>query len=248
MRQPWLITIISFLILLTCNSLQAQQMNGIVIDKETREVIDVVHVINKRSLKGTLNDDKGYFEISIEFGDTIVFSNIGYKYYYFIYSDSASALEDVVIEMEEQNYLLSEVSIFNYKLTSNRNKSIEIKEPLYPKSEELGDGRIINAGPGNPAEFLYNLFGSKPRQLRKLAELKAEDAYREKLKENNNRESVIGLTGLSRDELEAFMFYCKYSNVRMSTMNDYEFLLSVQACYSSYVRENELEEFLNQFD
>ncbi|MGK0407852.1 MAG: hypothetical protein ACJAZH_001677, partial [Roseivirga sp.] len=56
------------------------------------------------------------------------------------------------------------------------------------------------------------------------------------------------LTGLSQEELEAFMFYCKFARVNMYSLNDYEFLLSVQACYRHYVNERELEGFLDQFN
>ena len=227
---------------------QAQELSGWVVDSEDSTTIPFVHVINKSTLKGTVTDDNGYFKLKISFGDTVVFSNISYQYFYFVYRDSSSALRDVIIEMKEQNYLLHEVSIFSYRLTSNEDKPMKLEKPLLPSMEETSDGRIIRAGPSNPAEFLYNLFGSKPRQLRMLAKLKAEDAYRQKLKENNNRESVVTLTGLSRQELEAFMFYCKYSRVRMKTMNDYEFLRSVQSCYAQYVKERELEDFLQQFD
>jgi hypothetical protein len=226
----------------------AQELSGWVVDVKDSSVIPVVHVINKTTLKGNITDNNGYFNIKLRFGDTIIFSNISYQYFYFVYNDSSTALEDVVIEMKEQNYLLHEVSIFSYKLTSNENKAMVLKEPLLPSMEETSDGRIINASLANPAEFLYNLFGSKPRQLRMLAQLKAEDAYREKLKENNNREIVVDLTGLTREELEAFMFYCKYSTVKMKIMNDYEFLRSVQRCYAEYVQERELEDFLQQFD
>ena len=226
----------------------AQSLTGVVVDKKTGELLPNTHVVNKRSLKGSLTDEEGRFKIKLQWGDTIVFSNIAYQYFYFIYNDSSTVLEDALVELQEQNYLLNEVSIFSYKLTSNKDREIVLKEPSLPRNEDLKDGRIINATPANPAEFLYNLFGSKPRQLRMLAQLKAEDAYREKLEESNNRQSVVQLTGLSREELEAFMFYCKFSPVNMRSMNDYEFLLSVQHCFREYVRERELENFLQQFD
>lgn len=249
MVKPLHRSLLICLLVIFSTSLYAQQtLSGWAIDKENKETVPGVHVINKRTLKGTLTDDLGYFSISLDWGDTIVFSNIAYKYFYFGYTDSSTALTDVVIKMEEQNYLLSEVSVFSYKLTSNEDKEVVLKEPLYPKSEDLGDGRIIEAGPSSPAEFLYNLFASKPRQLRILAQLKREDAYRKKLEESNNRESVVELTGLSREELEAFMFYCKYIPVQMRTLNDYQFLRSVQRCYYEYVKEQELEDFLEQFD
>ncbi len=226
----------------------AQELTGVVADSKTLEVIPGTHVINKRTLKGTLTNENGEFQLNLQWGDTIVFSNIAYKYFYFVYNDSSTALRNVVIQMEEQNYLLNEVSIFSYKLTSNEDRAIDLKKPVIPGNDKLGDGHMVKASPYNPAEFLYNLFGSKPRQLRILAQLKSEDYYRYKLEESNNRSSVIKLTGLTREELEAFMFYCKFAPVRMQTMNDYEFLMSVQRCYRQYVSDRELEDFLQQFD
>ncbi|AEV31944.1 hypothetical protein Oweho_0934 [Owenweeksia hongkongensis DSM 17368] len=235
-------------VFLTSPILLAQQLSGIVIDDASKEQIPGTHVINKRTLKGTLTNANGTFSINLNFGDTVIFSNIAYQYFYFIYSDSTSPIKDVVIELKEQNYLLSDVSIFSYKLTTNKDREMEIKAPKTPSNKDLSDGRITNATVANPAEYLYNLFGSKPRQLRMLAQLKAEDYYREVLEQNSNRQSVTKLTGLSKEDLEAFMFYCKYSTARMYTMNDYEFLRSVQRCYQVYVNERELEGFLEQFD
>jgi hypothetical protein len=225
--------------------LSAQQyINGWVMDEKTEETVPGVHVINKSTLKGTTSDANGYFSLKLELGDTVIFSNIAYKYFYFIYQDSSVVLKDVLISMEEQNYLLDEVSVFSYTLTTNKPKEMPLRKPAIPSNDMIRDPTIIAAGIGNPAEYLYNLFGSKPRQLRRLAELKAEDAYRDRLEESNNRNAVVRLTGLS----QAFMFYCKFAKVNMYSLNDYEFLLSVQACYRQYVKERELEGFLDQFD
>lgn len=248
MRQFFAYSSLLWLCLTFSGNLSAQELSGIVIDEQTRKVVPNTHVINKRTLKGTLTNDGGSFTISLSWGDTIVFSNIAYQYFYFIYQDSATELTDAMVEMKEQNYLLSEVSIFSYELTTNKDKEIVLNDPLIPSGEDLDDGTIIRAGIQNPAEFLYNLFGSKPRQLRILAQLKAEDAYRLKLEESNNRKGVVELTGLSQEELEAFMFYCKFAPVYMNTMNDYQFLISVKHCFQEYVKERELEEFLEQFD
>ncbi len=229
--------------------LQAQQIiDGWVLDENTEETVPGVHVINKSTLKGTTTDANGYFSLKLAKGDTIIFSNIAYKYFYFIYSDSTAALKEVIIKMEEQNYLLDEVSVFSYTLTTNKPREMPLRKPAIPDNSEIREPQLIAAGLNNPAEFLYNLFGSKPKQLRRLAQLKAEDAYRDKLEESNNRSAVVRLTGLSQEELEAFMFYCKFARVNMHSLNDYEFLLSVQACYRQYVKERELEGFLDQFN
>lgn len=229
--------------------LSAQQyIDGWVMDEKTEETVPGVHVINKSTLKGTTSDANGYFSLKLELGDTVIFSNIAYKYFYFIYRDSSVVLKEVLISMEEQNYLLDEVSVFSYTLTTNKPKEMPLRKPAIPSNDMIRDPQIIAAGISNPAEYLYNLFGSKPKQLRRLAELKAEDAYRDRLEESNNRNAVVKLTGLSQEELEAFMFYCKFARVNMYSLNDYEFLLSVQACYRQYVNERELEGFLDQFN
>jgi len=223
-------------------------LDGWVLDGHSKETVPGVHVINKRSLNGTVTDENGYYEMDLILGDTIIFSNIAYKYFYFIYNSDSVQIKEVLVAMEEQNYLLEEVSVFSYELTTNKPKEIKLRKPQIPSNDEIRDPLIIKAGLDNPAEYLYNLFGSKPRQLRKLAQLKSEDAYREKLEESNNRQAVIRMTGLSKDELEAFMFYCKYVPVNMNQLNDYEFLISVQACFRRYMKDRELESFLEQFD
>lgn len=223
-------------------------LDGWVLDGHSKETVPGVHVINKRTLKGTISDANGYFEIDLKLGDSIIFSNIAFKYFYFIYNNDSTQIADIIVAMEEQNYLLEEVSVFSYELTTNKPKQMILQKPNIPSNDKIEDPKIVAAGLDNPAEYLYNLFGSKPRQLRKLAQLRAEDAYRSKLEESNNRMAVIRLTGLDRDELEAFMFYCKYVPVNMNRLNDYEFLLAVQACFRRYMQERELEGFLQQFD
>lgn len=225
-----------------------QMLNGWVIDKKEQLVIPETHVINKNTMDGTLSDNDGFFQIELQLGDTIVFSNISYQYYYFVYQDTSQALQEVLIEMQEQNYLLDEVSVFAYELTTNKPKEMTLRKPRIPRNDELRKDKPMEVNISNPAEFLYNLFGSKPRELRKLAELQKADAYRKKLEESNNRESVKRLTGLNEKELEAFMFYCKFAPVRIRTMNDYQYLKSLQQCYRQYVKDQELDSFLKQFD
>ena len=82
--------------------------------------------------------------------------------------------------------------------------------------------------------------------MEKLQQLYIEDYYRQKLKQGNNREILAGLTGLDRQELEAFMFYCKYSDTYISTLNDYDFLVSLMSCYNQYQRDQEVNQLIEE--
>lgn len=242
---------ISFFLLLMALATfgQSQQtLSGWVLDEKEKKVLKDVHVINKTSLKGTMSDDRGFFEIKLNFGDTVVFSNIAYQYYNFIYNDSSTALSEVIIEMKEQNYLLSEVQVTTYKLTSNKPREMILNKPSVPDSRELRSDVDILANELQAGGWLYEMLSSKAHQLAKLRQLQIEDAYRKRLEQSNNRESVIKLTGLNMEELESFLFYCKFAPINMYSMNDYQFLLNVQRCFRAYVHEKELEGFLQQFD
>lgn len=239
-----------FLVLMAWASFGSSQktLSGWVIDDVEKEVLTAVHVINKSTLKGTMTDEDGFFEIKLNFGDTVVFSNIAYQYYNFIYNDSNTALQEVIIPMEEQNYLLSEVQVTSYKLTTNKPREMVLNKPNIPASGELRNDAEILANQLEAGGWLYEMLSSKAEQLARLRQLQIEDAYRLRLEQSNNRENVIKLTGLSAEELQSFMFYCKYAPVNMRSMNDYQFLLNVQRCFRAYVKEKELEGFLQQFD
>jgi hypothetical protein len=225
-----------------------KKLSGWVVDSLKKETIPAAHVVNKTTYKGTITDGDGFFSIKIKVGDTVVISNLGYQYYYFIYRDSTAALSDVVVKMVEENYLLSEVNVTSYKLTTNKPKAIPLKKPRIPANQELRSDLSMLASDLEAGGMIYAMFSSKAEQLAKLRQLQIEDSYRKKLERSNNRQSVIKLTGLSVNELEQFMFYCKFSAVNMHSLNDYDFLRNVQACFRSYVKEKELEGFLEQFD
>lgn len=249
--MSWALRLILFMLLLALSPQTgaAQSMlTGWVIDAKTKETLPEVHVINKRSHKGTLTNGDGYFEIALQWGDTIIFSNIAYQYFHFVYRDSSTALTEVVISMEEQNYLLSEVAVTGYKLTTNKPRAVPLRKPNQPRNEELrSDEEMLNSLLTSGG-MLYRLFSDRARQLALLRRLQLEDAYRAKLEESNNRVAVERLTGLDQSELEALMFYCKYAPGRISTLNDYEFLISVQYCFRQYLKDKEMESFLQQFD
>ena len=117
---------------------------------------------------------------------------------------------------------------------------------MIPKNENLQQTEPLAPTLGNPVDYLYYLFSRRPKQLQELKRLYAEDYYKRKLQQGNNRDMLIKITGIPREELEAFMFYCKYSDVYIRTMNDYEFLMSLLACYDQYEREKAINKVLDE--
>jgi len=219
---------------------------GQVLDDKSGKPISNAHVVNKRNFLGTVTNTNGYFYIELVYGDSIVVSSLGYDFYY--YTTHITPIGVVRIRLIERMYFLTEVNVASYKLTSNKPKEMKVGKPMIPKTSNIRYPNPTKATIANPIDLLYQMFSNKAKQLKILRELQAQDSYKRKLQEGNNRELLTNMTGLSRDELEEFLFFCKYSEVQISTMNDYALLMTLMGCYDEYLRIKEREVILQQYE
>ena len=225
---------------------QSYVLKGTVVDRDSALAIPNCYVVNKASYIGTVTNGIGYFEIPVAKGDTLVISNVGYQFRY-VPVDSALISKirtEQRFELIPRNFLLDEVSI--YAITSNNPKSMPMSEPRVPRTENIREPQTIAPTLANPLDLLYYSFGKRPRQLAALRELQREDYYRRKLEEGSNRRILEELTGIPREEMEAFMFYCKYSSTEIQTFNDYHFHVSLLSCCEEYEREQQRREALER--
>tara|TARA_B100000900_G_scaffold251191_1_gene214000 strand:- start:6401 stop:7165 length:765 start_codon:yes stop_codon:yes gene_type:complete len=243
-KRLFKVVLISGLLLLNSISTFAQSyiLKGTVVDRDSSFALPNSYAVNKKTFAGTVTNGLGYFEISVHQGDTIIFSNVGYQFKY-LAIDSAvlsKIKEDKLIKLVQKNFLLDEVSI--YAITSNNPRTMPQAKPRVPSNADIRIPEAVAPTLANPLDLLYYRFGKRPRQLAALQKLRQEDYYRRKLEEGNNREILEELTGIPKAEMEAFMFYCKYSDAEIRTFNDYQFLVSLLDCYASYEREKEHQE------
>ena len=124
---------------------------------------------------------------------------------------------------------------------------MEIGEPLVPREEDIVMPVHLPATIANPLDLLYEQFGKTPRQLRELKKLVAKDAFRRKLA-GRNGEILRELTGMSREEVATFSFYCRYAPRAIRHATDYQLLVSLLNCYDAYVEEQNMQELLEEWD
>lgn len=241
-----------FLLLLLSASMQSYAqsyiLKGTVVDRDSSFALPNSYVVNNKTFAGTVTNGIGYFEISVAQGDTLVISNVGYQFKYIAIDSAmvAQAKKEKTFKLIPRNYLLDEVSI--YAITSNNPRTMPQRKPRVPINSDIRTPESIAPTLANPLDLLYYSFGKRPRQLAALRKLQQEDYYRRKLEEGSNREILEQLTGIPKEEMEAFMFYCKYSDTEIKTFNDYQFLVSLLSCYEEYERVKESEEAKNQLN
>ncbi|MEC7265417.1 MAG: carboxypeptidase-like regulatory domain-containing protein, partial [Bacteroidota bacterium] len=86
----------------------------------------------------------------------------------------------------------------------------------------------------NPADLLRNLFGKKPRQMRKLRQIKGDDNIRDLLASKFDRETLMELLQLEKVDIEDILNNCNYSKSFITTANDLQILDAISSCYEEY--------------
>jgi hypothetical protein len=208
-------------------------LKGTIFDADSLRPISDVHVVNKNKTLGTISNYRGAFTIDAHVGDTIVFSNIAFKYYYHCvtWADTAKYLKVV---LETRDFMLDEVSIFTYELTTNVSKPLKMGRPMIPRNEDISDPKPIEGSLASPIDMVYAIFSKRQKQLRELQELRKKDAFRERLNQGSNHSILLEITGLSEAELQQVLFYCRYSRNYISTATDYELLVSLLMCFEEF--------------
>ena len=74
-----------------------------------------LHIINKKTQKGTISNDKGWFDISAIMGDSLQFSRIKIKSKQFIITKENFTERNIKIVLEENTYSLDSFTLKNPK-------------------------------------------------------------------------------------------------------------------------------------
>jgi len=208
---------------------------GYVTEEKSAERVPDVMIVNARSEERVATDRDGRFRIEGRLNDTLVFSRPGYGYRYQV----ARQADSVRVTLPPRNFLLEEVPVTAYKLTSNLPREMELKEPTRPTGSAIVVPKPKAPTIANPIDFLYDQFGDRPRQLRELAALAASDEYRTQLNESRNREALFELTGITEAKIEEVLLFCRYNQNAIRTATDYELLVSLIQCYQEFERRQQ---------
>ncbi|RIA10086.1 carboxypeptidase-like protein [Flavobacteriaceae bacterium MAR_2010_72] len=224
-------------------------VKGIVISTTTDQPLESVNIVNLNQVKGTSTDDKGAFQITAKANDTLHFSYLGYKSIKVRVTNDWLKFGETQIEMTELALALEEVVVNQLRLTGYL--EVDVKQvPLQSnyrysisglsnKGYEGGDrspnavSKVLGAV-FNPADFLYNMFGKKPNELRKLKQMKKDDQIRNQLASRFDREMLMVLLEVDRYDLDEIINQCNYSRDFIETANDLQVLDAISECYEEY--------------
>jgi len=225
-----------------------QKVSGTIVNDNTKLPLSNVNIININKVRGTVSDSKGNFEIEVGVTDTLHLSLIGFKSIKIRVTNDWVKNKTTKIQMTESAIALEEVVVRPYDLTGY----LEIDSKLIPTKEnyrysisgleqgyEAGEyspcafskvmGSIFN-----PADMLYNFFGKKPKELKRLKSLKKDETVRNLLASKFDRETISVLLGIDKNEIPEILERCNYSESFVRTANDLQIMDAISECYEEY--------------
>jgi carboxypeptidase-like protein len=244
------VLIILFLIIIPfCTWAQEGEIiNGIVLNDADDTILENVNIVNLNQVIGTTTGDKGTFKLRAAVNDTLFFSYLGFKSIRVRVTNDWMKYGEVKIKMTELGIALEEVIIRPIELTGY----VEVDAKIIPIYDNYRY-RIAGLGVGyeggksqpgavskvlssifNPADFLYNVFGKRPKQMRKLRMMKEDDDIRYLLQSKFDRETLMAVLQLERDDINEILNNCSYSTDFIKTANDLQILDAISECYEEY--------------
>ena len=236
-------------LILSSSTIFSQNLVATVENSSDNKPISSVHVINLTQVVGVITNKQGKFEIPAKLNDTLYLSYLGFKSIKVRVTNDLLKFEDSKIQLTELAYALEEVIVKPYELTGYLEidaKNVPVSQsfrysiPGLPSRGYEGGSRnsgafskVINSI-FNPVDFLYNLFGKNPRQLKKLKQMKEDYRIRELLSSKFDRETLVELLQIQKVDIDEILRNCNFSDSFIETANDLQILDAISGCYEEF--------------
>jgi hypothetical protein len=223
-------------------------LRGQVIDNSSKLPLVGAHLFNLNSVIGTISNDKGMFELATAVNDTIYVSYLGFQSIKLKITNDLLKGNELVIELYERTEPMDEVVVSSHKLIGvleidaknvPKDKYARIHISGVPQTYEVGtrQRKEFNSPIDalfRPIDYVYNMFGKSPAQLKKLKKLKDDDHLRNMLEAKFNRELLMEYLGMTAVELNELLNECNYSDYFIKSASDLQLIEAVLLCYENH--------------
>ncbi len=223
-------------------------LKGQVIDSETKKPLSASHILNLNSVTGTITNDKGFFEITAKANDTVMVSYLGHSSIKIKVTNDLLKGNELLIALYEKSEEIKEIIIKSSKLIGvlevdvkqvPKDKFTRIKINGIRQTYEIARPKTSDfsspiAALFQPVDFLYKLFGKKPKQLKKLQKIKKEDNLRKIMAGKFDREVMMEYLEMDRNDLLKLISDCNYSEYFVKNASDLQMIEAVLDCYENY--------------
>ncbi|KQS41023.1 hypothetical protein [Pedobacter sp. Leaf194] len=211
---------------------QTKPVQGIVIDKETKQRLAKVYIYNTRTGDGLYNTTKGEFSTYAMPGDTLVAALSGYGVDTVIFKGQPAAY----FQLNSLGIRLRDVLIQQKRLSPQAQYEKALKE--YKYATDRGSSKdLLNLGSGGVGlgiDAIYNLLSRQGKNARHLQKILEKDYKEDMIDYRFTPNLVQQILGINGAELKDFMEQYRPTYQFVLDANDYAFNLFVRNAYKSY--------------
>lgn len=211
---------------------QTKPVQGIVIDKETKQRLAKVYIYNIRTGDGLYNNTKGEFSTYANPGDTLVAALSGYGVDTIIFKGQTASY----FQLKSLGIRLRDVLIQQKRLTPQQQYEKSVSEYRY-QTMKGSSKDLLNLGTGGVGlgiDAIYNLLSRQGRNARHLQKILEKD-YREDLIDYRFNASLVQqVLSIKDTELTDFMQQYRPTYQFVLDADDYAFNVFIRNAYRSY--------------
>jgi len=214
---------------------QQKTIDGIVFDKESKDRIAKVNVLNTTTGKSVYNTFKGEFKIDAKPGDILVFTKFDH------YADTLQVQNNtsLAIYMKRTAIQLKEVIVQDTMLSPQ--KQLEATKRDFTKIYgSLDNHDLLSVAPGMGAgigiDALWNSLSRSGRNAEHLRQIIERDHKQNVIDFRFNRTYVGNITHLKDQQLTDFMQRYRPGYYMVTTASEYDFIASIKANLRRYLR------------
>jgi len=211
---------------------QTKPVQGLVIDKESKQRLAKVYIYNLRTGDGLYNNTKGEFSTAAIPGDTLVAALSGYGVDTLIFHGQPAAY----FQLKSLGIRLRDVVIQQKRLTPQQLYEKSVQEYRY-QTKKGSSKDLINLGNGGVGlgiDAIYNLLSKQGRNARHLQKILEKDYHEDLINYRFNPNLVQQVLGIKDVELIDFMQQYRPTYQFVLDADDYSFNVFIKNAYRSY--------------
>lgn len=224
------------------------QVRGKLVDPNNNP-IQFAHVVNINKSSACISDTAGWFRILMLRTDTVKISCLGFDVTGFSLKDlnlgpDERHVEIGVVTMQPKLYELETVDVYKERWKSflYDYQNIDVaQETETEKNIERWKNNLLNvnelqqiARASRGTGFAMNFDFKRKKAEKKINESKRQDELNQEAYEKYNPQIISGITGMSIEESEKFMFHFNLDRDFILRRNDYDIYLIITQLYKEY--------------
>lgn len=217
--------------MLFCTLLSSQvTVEGVVRDNETGRPLPNAFIINHRTQNGIFANHRGSFRIECRSTDSLLISHPAYQFRKIILSDSIPRSQYVL----EVSLILQPRQLRAFTVKAPKTFEQIIRE--LEAAENSRQKQVIDVADAvsSPITYLYMQFSREERAKQKIAELRAEDAKKELLRDLFTRYMLAHIIDPEEDEMDAFIQYSGLTNDFAKFDTEYDLVVYVKEQFARF--------------